>query len=111
MTTVEALRKARDLIAEEDRWCRGVSARDRNGDFCPADADRAHSRCLSGAVYAATGDNDTRSKCITLLLGARADVLLLPEDARVSIGRFNDQSTHAQVLKVLDRAILHAEPF
>ena len=105
MTTVEALRKARGLIAEEDRWCQGVSARDRGGVFCPTNDDRAHSRCLSGAVYAATGDNDTRSKCITLLLGAGADVLGFHDDAWVAIGRFNDQATHAEVLRVLDLAI------
>ena len=111
MTTVEALRKARGLIAEEDRWCQSASARDSGGGPCAPNHPKACQWCLTAAVRVAADDDDTRWKCNTRLRAAVAEMFGLSEEAQGVIVHFNDEATHAEVLRVLDRATLHEETF
>jgi hypothetical protein len=100
MTTVEALRKARDLIEDPNRWTTGAFARDARGVPIDACNEGARYWCALGALrrYCPFGNPEGR-RAHQLLEEASGDIL----------DSFNDTSTHAEVLTAFDRAIELAE--
>lgn len=114
----ELIRAARNIIAAEGRWTRDEMARDAASDACPVNADRARSFCAIGAIHRAYYDATGRCCASTspleaafpvhvaeafLMLGeAIAQTSDVPND---TIMRFNDRSTHADVVDLFDTAI------
>ena len=57
MNKLEVLRGAREIIADESRWCIGTSAVDKYGDPVEAQSQEAERFCAIGAL-ARVGDDD-----------------------------------------------------
>ncbi|AXV15092.1 hypothetical protein CYG48_04885 [Neorhizobium sp. SOG26] len=93
MNTVEILKAARELIADEKNWLQGSLYDRRNGEDC---------YCAVGALDVVTemdGDAlDRAIEAIQELLGAGN-----------SIVNFNDTHAHSQVIDLFDSAIARAE--
>lgn len=106
MNTVQILKDARALIADEKSWTRGAYAFDERGkkQVCP----NQHSVCfcsvgaLARAARVSPGDIE-RSEVVGAILsvGNFEEVGHLVE--------FNDSHSHAEVLALFDRAIARAE--
>lgn len=117
MTPAEALRRARGLIAEPDRWCAGVRAMDEQGDGLEdAGSADAVAWCMGGALESVGGAGsegalDWLTEAAVqarLALGERFDGHGYEDDP---IAEFNDawSTVHKDVLAVYDRAISLAE--
>ncbi len=95
------LRKARELLADPAHWTRNALARavtpEHNLSCSPRDP-TATCWCLRGALHRVAPDRDT---------GWRAEAYLERFVPGGKVAVFNDASTHAQVLALLDEA-LHA---
>lgn len=110
MTTVlSVLQGARDLLQDPARWCQGASAKNVSGRFVAPASPAASRWCLLGAVEASLvkqgNDGHSGSRAVALLyyeVGKRRG-----ENAHTSV--FNDTSTHADVISLLDAAIKEAE--
>ncbi len=94
---LEILQGARDLLAEESRWCQHFSACTDAGQPCGAKSPSATRWCLAGAMCKSGGMGHPGG-----LLGIIGPSL--PEGYDW-LSEFNDASTHAEVLALLDRAI------
>ena len=118
-TAAQVLSAARAIIDTPAKWSRRAHARAPWGECAPADP-KACQWSLAGAIGLAIFRTRTRTSAKRSL---RTDVLdaLRPALNLAYHGYdygygwicFNNNPTteHADVLKVLDRAILHAEPF
>ena len=108
---LEALREARSLIYEREDWIQNCGARDSVGNVVdPADIGAA-CFCAAGAVEAACWNTDLGHDVERVLDSLRD---FLPRQYRDKDGSsdnaifaFNDNAatTHAEVVKVFDRAI------
>jgi len=99
MTHVEKLRAAKSFIDTPDKWTREVSARDKFGQPASDYEEDAVCFCIIGAAMRADASLDRHlRKC-------------LPEWAEGSFIDFNDheETTHADVMALFDRAIEMAE--
>lgn len=103
-TTIEILAATRELLSDEKRWTKNYVARDEIGRAVDHFAPEAVSWCLLGACYKA---NEGRSDDPE----AWAARNFLTDVASGSFVEFNDYhtTTHADVLRVLDRAIERAQ--
>jgi hypothetical protein len=102
-TVDEGLLALRALLEDPERWTQHAQARDANGSPCGPDLPEARSWCLAAGVYKVTA---TASPELTAGM-MRALECRLPADAcmgRPELGFFNDHSTHAQVLALIDAA-------
>lgn len=96
------LRLARALIADEKRWCRGVSARDKHGQHVSALAQEACRWCASGALVAVNKDDlEPASKALDEL----EHVISAEIRHGLDLPMFNDTRTHAEVLALFDWTI------
>ncbi|MCA1841756.1 MAG: hypothetical protein LC792_00940 [Actinobacteria bacterium] len=101
LSTAEALRQARALIADPARWCQDEMARDANGRYADPTSPTARQWCATGAVIhicVATVPALTASRYLRAALGGNRH----PE-------ALNDYDGHAAVLEMYDRAIELAE--
>ncbi len=98
-TTVQILKDARALIADEKNWTQDKWARDRNGDAVAPESPKAVCFCSLGALRKASVDDD--GFCY-----ARE---VLRDVTKGSIIDFNDTHGHAEVLAIFDSAIARAE--
>lgn len=98
---LQALREARALIQDPERWTRGVLARDANGREVDEHADAAVCWCLEGAVARVCA----QSGCGFY----EAWGPVRSAAAFVPLAEFNDSHSHADVLAVLDKAIARLE--
>jgi hypothetical protein len=108
MKPLEILRDARAKIAEPDAWIKGDLARDIDGNVVePAGAD-ACQWCLEGALYAAAGTFPATPFDWDVYAAWSIVRTCAPTDA---VYAFNDalETTHEEVLAVLDCAIARAE--
>ena len=124
MTTRELLLKAREIIAKPEHWSKGANCRDADGEPChPSDDSKAVSWCLYGAVdrigllLPEEGD-EALARAHTV--ACRALTGVIERRKRGMLGRqytgpagFNDapETTHDDVLAVLDEAIEEAPEF
>ena len=106
MTTLQILKRARALIADEKNWTRDAYGYDAEGRMqtCP----NQHSVCFCsvGAIAKAsfTHPSDAeRSDAIKPVLSAGGF------DGVGELIKFNDSHTHSEVLDLFDRAIARAE--
>jgi hypothetical protein len=98
---IQIVERARELVADEEHWCRGELARDARGmGVCPL-SDSAVKRCGLGAVIAAayqlTHDFDAADQ-----LGREA---LRPRYGAATVIHVNDTRGHAAVLALFDEVI------
>lgn len=101
---LSALRGARVLLAHSKSWTRYAMARTRDGKKCYPLAPEATCWCLEGAVSKAALQNHDGGF-------VRARDLLVELLDGMSLDAFNDQweTTHRDVLALLDAAIAQAE--
>ena len=96
-----ALRAARRLLTPKKRWTQAASARNTRGRSVEPVSKAAACWCLMGAIERVTAgpgsQNNTEGMCLMAIRDATPNLR--------SIVQYNDQSTHAQVLALLDRAI------
>lgn len=103
---VKGLKAVRELLAKPERWTKDAYARDADGARVEATDPRATCWCLSGAITKVTPDHAT---------GVPVWMALSDETERARggavVGFWNDRPrrTHAQVLRLIDRAIARAE--
>ncbi|WP_454813801.1 DUF6197 family protein [Labrys neptuniae] len=111
MTPLEILKQARELISVPERWTRGESARDYNGDYVAENSPSAVCWCALGSMSAVNGGHGggIYSAARDLLVQAISPIPALTEGGAIGIvAEFNDSHTHAEVLAAFDRAILEA---
>lgn len=95
------LSDAHDLIEDEESWCQGHFAKTgQNGVLCAPEGDDAECWCAVGAIQRAGlrrgADLDT-IKAAALLLQANI--------GHMSITKFNDNHTHAEVLARFEQTL------
>lgn len=104
MNTVDILKQARALIADEKNWAQGAYATDAEGrNLCDPNAADACSFCSVGAVAKVLG-----------IAGSKAEdhpaVQALDACTEInSIIGVNDEGDHGRLLSIWDEAIAHAE--
>ncbi len=104
-TPLEVLRGARELLSDPGRWTQREYSRNAEGVGCNDPLSEYACRwCLAGAIAKASGrqpvDHDPAIRRVARLLD--------DSDVTQPIGKiavFNDSAKHADVLKLLDRAI------
>jgi len=103
MTTLEILKAARELLAVPERWCQGVSAKDKAGVFVDRKRDTAHSFCIVGAIGRSSIDYDS--------FDLACDHLRSVQPMVSSLANWNDAPgrTHAEVSARFDEAIARLE--
>jgi hypothetical protein len=97
----QIVERARALITDEQRWCRGVLAEDATGASVFATSARAVKRCGLGAVIAAayqlTHDFDAANEL--------AHKALRPHYGAATLVHVNDMMGHAAVLALFDEVM------
>lgn len=103
---LDVLKKARELIGDPSRWTQGLSARNANGGFVGVRSPDAICWCVGGAIEYVGG---TCPAAFTLLDQAAVE---MTNDKGIYPYLFvNDKMGHADVMRMLDRAIeLAQEP-
>lgn len=101
--TTDILRRARALIDTPEKWTKDVLARDADGNQCDARSTDAKCYCIEGALLAAC--HELGMVFSTVMPFYRAIRLATPISR--SVPDFNDreETTHADVLAIFDRAI------
>ena len=106
MNTLDVLREVRKLIAEPERWTKGVYARPRDSTGSVNIRNkRAHCFCLAGALYRAI--NVTPGENYGVIGYARA--LGFQDEGKLTDWNDNPERTHADILDLLDRTIAKLE--
>ena len=104
MTTLEILKRAREIISKPENWTKGAyySCRDGNTHHCLVGAIQvAHGGIESLATGVAT--MKTKDVCTFLSFSKNRN------EALNAALRFNDGSTHAEVLALMDERIAQRE--
>lgn len=102
MTTIEILKKARELLSDPARWCQNVSARSLEGKAVGYAAPTAFSFCMFGAIWnSAPRLSLIPDEKVAAVFGLAADDLVEWNDA--------PERTHAEVLQRFDEAIARLE--
>lgn len=105
MDTVQILKDARALIADEKNWTRGTYSRDQYGECVEPSSKEAACFCSLGALAKASNAVELEET----LDGEAVLVSLVYEEGFVDVASFNDSHSHAQGLNLFDRAIARAE--
>ncbi len=87
---------AKMLIDTQDKWCRHATSKSY--------PDGRTERCAFGALVAAINDRDRYLAAIEALMRA----IPFSNTVAVSVERFNDTHTHAELMALWDRAIARA---
>ncbi|MBN7804871.1 hypothetical protein JZX86_05770 [Agrobacterium rosae] len=105
--TVQILRDARALIADEKNWTQGDYAKNSFGHSTGVKNENANCFCAIGALAKVQGisPNDDITGASFLALEASGGA----EKLGFIVARFNDDHTHAEVIALFDRAIARAE--
>jgi hypothetical protein len=98
---LQIIERARALIEDERRWCRGELAADADGLSVDATDSRAFKRCVLGALVSAAYEltNDHR-QALDLAINA-----LQPRYCSATLVHINDMRGHAAVLALLHEAL------
>src|SRR5688572_2130092 len=64
---ITVLKGARQVLEDENRWTKGVFARDENNESCDIDAQKACKYCTAGAVALTSGLNPSHSNVFSSL--------------------------------------------
>jgi hypothetical protein len=98
---VQIVERARDLIADEQHWCRHHFGEDANGFPVSPTSASAIKRCALGAVIAAAYQL-THNSDVAYQVGYQA---LRPRYGSATLIHVNDVRGHAAVLALLDEVI------
>ena len=100
MTTIEILKKARDLLSDPERWTQNVGARTAQGIPVSADSKEAVCFCASMAVVKVSNE-------VTPIHFPK----VLDFDRWSDLFMWNDapERTHAEILQRFDEAIARLE--
>jgi len=101
---LDNIKKARDLISDESRWCRGACAKDKSGRERDPWSDEAAKWCMIGAVYRYKGGYPMWNTTLECTMLANTAAFRKREVAVI-----NDKDGHAAVLKAVDSAIRELE--
>lgn len=95
LTTLEILRRVRRKILKPENWAQGWWGRMANGEPCDPDSSKAVAWCLFSACQT-VDKNIYNTDRVSRALGLEG-----------GLTRFNDapETTHADVIRVLNRAI------
>lgn len=104
MDTVQILKDARALIADEKNWTRNAFARDSKGNEVTPDKEDATCFCAIGALSRVVQQPPYYDLPGERLLGDEAWI-----SGEIGVAEFNDAHTHEDVLALFDRAIARAE--
>ena len=99
MKTSEALRKARNKIANPRHWTQYVLARGKAGELVQPESDKAVCWCAVGAVRSVAAGR-SRSMCLYYL------ELMVPFR---EVALYNDSRTHNDVMNMFNNAIEEAQ--
>lgn len=117
MKMSERIGKVRDLISNEENWCKNFFAKNIEGKKVAIQSGEAYSFCMRGAIYRVEGISDsivwntiyqdvlnldTPEKYLTKKLNNYVNKLY-------SIACFNNKVSHEEVLKFLDWSISEAK--
>lgn len=102
MKAVDILKGAREIVSDPAKWTQSTFAKTPNGRRVSPDHPEASCFCMGGAIYRACPGSYDASKEPPELLKAFNTVRTI---VGAGIARFNDFSTHAEVLVAFDRAI------
>jgi hypothetical protein len=105
MSTKEILIKARAIISDEKNWTQGVKARDVEGNAVSSSTPTAVCFCSIGAVERAGAFSHAATRYYALRYLARASC----DSGYPRISDFNDNSSHAEVLAMFDKAIANVD--
>ncbi len=100
MTTLELLEKARELIADPNRWTTEVHSRDSAGRPVHPTSGQASCWCISGAIWKCSDDDEYLAGKVwdELVIEAGEKGFETPPDA-------NDYGGHDVILSVIDATI------
>lgn len=104
MTDLEILKAARELIADEQKWCQGTAARDKGGRYVVYSSPEAARFCAVGALWRVQEERDNYG--LTDLLWKKSYELFdLP------LATANDIIGHEAIMQVFDKVILEMEEY
>lgn len=112
MDTVQILKEARALIADEENWTQGDYAQDKDGNQTMPSLSEATCFCAVGAIHRVGRIKLSQSVPLDIISVLAIDEAVDRTDVGISesaIIGFNDTHTHADVLALFDRAIARAE--
>ena len=101
-SALDDLKAVRSLISEPNHWCKGNSAIDENGDPVSATSDRAVAWCLVGAIERVGNGQLPRVLVMSVLLNTTGY-------GPCEIFNDADDTTHDDVLRLIDKAITNHE--
>lgn len=105
-TELDVLQGARELLADEAKWTKGVMARREDGVQVSAEDPRATCFCAFGAISKVAPQAPYATAFDIRCRADKALYAVLPEGFS-SVEDFNDadETTHADVLALFDRAV------
>jgi hypothetical protein len=105
MTPLEILSRARELIADPNKWAQEAMA--FSGTKRPVDPDNelAVCWCAAGAVLAVSGNEPENYANIMLLDKGIPQEFPEKHCAMTRVIQYNDSASHAEVLAMFDKAI------
>lgn len=107
MSTTNYLQAVRQKLTNPQNWTQGAMARDSDKMSVAELSPAAVCWCLLGAMIACNRQNGLSSASTNDNITAGSNIIsqLAFKRSHSSISVFNDTSTHAQVLSLLDEAI------
>ena len=102
---LDTIRCARDLLADESRWCRADMARDRFGNNVHPAGLRAVQWCAEGSLHAAMNVVKPHSSYWYSMRGRLEWAAEKVAGRTISLYRFNDTCTHSELMGMFDVAL------
>lgn len=103
MNTVQILKDARALIADEKNWTQNVMGRTSEGQHVDVHSPEASCFCVMGALLKVTGGRSEDEFWLARREFYRGELKV------ESIAHFNDTHSHGEVIDLFDRVIARAE--
>lgn len=102
------LKRAAQVIAEPERWCKSQMARNSDGNPVEPESPNAVCFCAFGAIRRAYLELDmvVEASCLRLV---ESEAMRLAAPGGFGFLHFNDKSTHKEVLEMFETAIDYVE--
>lgn len=101
----DLLVKARELIKDEENWCKNALAKNKRGNLVSEKSDDACSFCMIGAVSCAGNRNLYSMGEVDNAIDILQRSIIDQGVGVIPISVFNDGASHKDVIKVFDHAI------
>lgn len=112
MDTVQILKDARALIADEKNWIQGYYSCDADHAYVLPDTPEAFCFCALGAILKVSGLSvalPIPDPLVSVLINDEGMFDCAEHEGEAKIAYFNDHKDHNEVLGLFDRAIARAE--